>query len=66
MGGVELMLVEDVGRGKGLCLCVKFKTSRMLPSAIFWWGSSSSSSCDRREKKSTPCLKLKLVLWTGV
>ena len=25
-------------RGEGISLCVKFKTSRMLSSAIFWWG----------------------------
>ena len=40
MGGVEIMTVgEGVGgRGEGISLCVKFKTSRMLSSAIFWWG----------------------------
>ena len=69
MGGVEIMTVgEGVGgRGEGISLCVKFKTSRMLPSGIFWWGCSCCCSCcDRGKTKSTPSLKLKLGLWTGV
>ena len=41
MGELEIMTHgEGVGgRGEGISLCVKFKTSRMLSSAIFWWGS---------------------------
>ena len=38
MGGVELLSVGERGRGKCISLCVKFKTSRMPPSGIFWWG----------------------------
>ena len=38
IGGVELMSVKEGGRGEGISLCVKFKTSWMLPSGIFWWG----------------------------
>ena len=66
MGGVELMSVWDRSRGEGISLCVKFKTSRMLSSAIFWWGCSSccSCSCDRGKTKSTPSLDFRL--WTGV
>ena len=60
------MSVREGGRGEGISLCAKFKTSRMLPSGIFWWGSCSCSCCDRGETKSTPSLKLKLGLWTGV
>ena len=67
MGGVELMSVREGRRGEGISLCVKFETSRMLPSGIFWWGSCSCSCCcDRGRKKSTPSLKLKLGVWTGV
>ena len=65
MGGVGLMSVGEVSRGEGISLCVKFKTSRMLFSGIFWCG-CSSCSCDRGKTKSTPSLKMKLVLWTGV
>ena len=61
MGGVELMSVGEGGRGEGISLCVKFKTSRMLPSGIFWWG-YCSCCCERRKTKSTPSLKLKLGL----
>ena len=50
MGGVGLMSVEEVSRGEGISLCVKFKTSRILPSGIFW------------KTKSTPSLNLKLGL----
>ena len=70
MGGVELMSVGEGGRGEGISLCVKFKTSRMLSSAIFWWGCScccsccSCCSCDRGKTKSTPSLDFRL--WTGV
>ena len=62
MGGVEIMTVgEGVGgRGEGISLCVKFKTSRMLPSGIIWWG--CSSCCYRGKTKATPSLKLKLGL----
>ena len=42
---------------------VKFKTSRMLSSGIFWWG-CSSCCCDRGKTKSTPSLDFRL--WTGV
>ena len=73
MGGVEIMTVGEgvEGRGKGVSLCVKFNTSRMLPSGIFWWGFSCSccSCCDNKTNKqtgSTTSLKLKLGLWTGV
>ena len=38
MGGVGLMSVGEISRGEGISLCVKFKTYRMLSSAIFWWG----------------------------
>ena len=38
MGGVGLMSVGEVSRGEGISLCVKFKTSRMIFSGIFWWG----------------------------
>ena len=60
--GLGLMSVGEGSRGEGISLCVKFKTSRMLSSGIFWWG----SSCYRGKTKSTPSLKLKLGLWTGV
>ena len=32
------MSVGERGRGEAISLCVKFKTSRMLSSGIFWWG----------------------------
>ena len=38
MGGVGLMSVGEVSRGEGIGLCVKFKSSRMFFSGIFWWG----------------------------
>ena len=37
MGGVELMSIGEGCRGEGISLCVKLKTSRMLPSGLFWW-----------------------------
>ena len=64
MWGVELISVGEGGRGEGTCgTCVRFKTSSMLPSSVFWWG---CCCCDRGKTKSTPSLKLKLGLWTGV
>ena len=50
MGGVELMSVWEGDRGEGISLYAIFKTSRMLPSGIFWWGSSCSccSCCDNK------------------
>ena len=52
------MSVGEGSRDEGISLCVKFKTSRMLSSAIFWWGCSSCccSCCDRGKTKSTPSL----------
>ena len=35
---IGLMSVGEGSRDEGISLCVKFKTSRMLSSAIFWWG----------------------------
>ena len=61
MGGVWLISIGEGGRAKGISLCVKFQTSRMLPSGIFWWG-CSCYCCDRGKTS----LKLKLGLWTGV
>ena len=55
MGGVELMSVGEGGRGEGISLCVKFKTS-----GIFWWG--YCSCCYRGKTKSTPSLKAEA--WT--
>ena len=49
-----------VNRGEGIgflsvFVCVKYKTSRMLSSCIFWRGTSCSCcSCDRGKTKSTP------------
>ena len=57
---IGLMSVGEGSRDEGISLCVKFKTSRMLSSAIFWWG----CSCDRGKTKSTPSLDFRL--WTGV
>ena len=54
MGGVELMLVGEWGRGEVINLCVKFKTSRRLPSGIF--------CCYRGKTKSTPSSKAEA--WT--
>ena len=51
------MSVGERGRGEGISLCVKFKTSRMLSSGKFWW---VYCSCDRGKTKSTPSLKLML------
>ena len=72
MGECRVISVGEGGRGGGISLCVKFETSRMLSSGIFWWGycscssSSSSSSCDRGKQSQLLVLKLKLGLWTGV
>ena len=55
---IGLMSVGEGSRDEGISLCVKFKTSRMLPSCIFWWG----YSCDRGKTKSTPSPKARA--WT--
>ena len=64
MGECRVMSVGEGGRGEGISLCVKFETSRMLSSGIFWWG--YCSCCDSGKIKSLLVPKLKLGLWTGV
>ena len=62
---IGLMSVGEGSRDEGISLCVKFKTSRMLSSAIFWWGCcccSCSCSCDRGKTKLTPSPKAEA--WT--
>ena len=52
----------SVGRGEGMSLCVKFQTSRILPSGIFWWGYSCYSCYYSGKTKSTPSPKAEA--WT--
>ena len=70
MLGQKILGTKGLTRGLGgvgwdecVSLCVKFDTSRMLSSGIFWWGYCCCSCCccsssfDRGKIMSTPSSK---------
>ena len=65
MGGVELVSIGERGRGEGISYLLILRLLGCFL-VVYFGGVPVCSCCDRGKIKSTPSLRLRLGLWTGV